>query len=107
MLVVFERNTMHIKAIFSDDQKIEVIYRNSPQVLDRLDGIYIDDEYIPKSNITNYKFNENWEIVKASTEEFPQSVKSSTVKKLESLQQENVLLYSAIAELSMLLGSAS
>jgi len=88
MLVVFEKTTGHIKASFSDNQKIEIIYRNSPEVLSKLGGVYIDDNLIPKYNITNYKLVDN-EIVSIPIEDFQQTIENPLVQQIDLLQIEN------------------
>ena len=101
MLVVFDKNTFHIKATFSDDQKIEVIYRNSLQVLSKLDGIYMDDAIVPKNDIANYKLISG-EIIKIPVEEMPQPIENPLMKQVSTLQMENAFLYLALAEMSIL-----
>jgi len=88
MLVIFEKTTQHLKAIFSNHQTIEVIYMNSPEVLDRLDGIHIDKEYIPSDDITNYKLVGN-EIVKIPIDEFQAPIANPLEEKINLLTTEN------------------
>jgi len=105
MLIIVEKSNNHIVGYFSSDQKIEDIYRNNQSALDRLSGVYADDALVPSGNIRDYKF------VKGTFIKIPHEEKnkiqniSPIQQQIANLKKENALLYSAIAELSLLLGS--
>jgi len=106
LLLVYEKLTGRFQAKFSGDhQTVEGIYQNNPNALERLAGVYVSDQEVPAGDIRRFKWDGVGiaELTEAELEE----PKNPLIKKLEQLEQENALLYSAIAELSILLGGGS
>lgn len=102
MLLVYEKLTGQIQAKFSNDQRIENIYKNNSSALERLGGFYVDDKDVPKGNINHYKIINN-KIFEINTGEIKnKDVKSHFQIKIEQLQTENALLYSTLAEMSII-----
>jgi len=102
VLIIYEKSTRQIQAKFSGDQKIENIYQNNSSALERLSGIYINDEDVPNGNINHYKIINNT-IIKMTDEELKsKKIKTSLQKKIEKLEQENTSLYSTLAEMSII-----
>ena len=102
MLLVYEKLTGQIQAKFSNDQRIENIYKNNSSALERLGGFYVDDKDVPKGNINYYKIINN-KIFEINTGEIKnKDVKSHFQIKIEQLQTENALLYSTLAEMSII-----
>ena len=102
MLIIYEKSTRQIQAKFSGDQKIENIYQNNSSALERLSGIYINDEDVPNGNINHYKIINNT-IIKMTDEELKsKKIKTSLQKKIEKLEQEITSLYSSLAEMSII-----
>lgn len=100
MLVIFNKNDGYVVGTFSNDQQIEKIYNNNVSILARLDGVYVDDDLIPRGNIRDYKVV-NGVLVKKTVEETPVNQPGPTQQAIADLKDTNQMLGQQVVDLDL------